>query len=84
MLRIKDGIDLKKLEKFGFCLDEEKNQYVYCDDNYHIIVNIDEDKFILTRFQIFYALTHMLEYSSLLYDLITAGLVEKVDIRGEE
>lgn len=78
MLKIKNNIELKELEKFGFCYDDEKGHYLFCERNIsgisYIKINTwnrkifmrkdrEQDKLVLT----------------VLYDLIQAGLVEKVE-----
>lgn len=74
MLKVKDNIDLKELEKFGFL---EAEQYYYypavdcvmelrvwkTDKTFYISVNDYED---------------IIEEIDKLFDLIQAGLVEKV------
>jgi hypothetical protein len=73
MLKIKDDVDLKKLEKFGF-FDDYGNWHKICGNNYieywintyrsiEIFVNDDNEVVLDTT----------------IYDLITAGLVEKVE-----
>lgn len=74
MLKIKDNVDLKELEKFGF-----KEEKWYCssnNQNIHILTmncfSIDVNTRNFTFLNIdFYGL-------DLLFDLIQAGLVEKV------
>ena len=78
MLKIKDNVDLKELEKFGFTYNDDNGKYKFCERNVdgatYIYVNIwnrkivyrqerDKDTMCLTK----------------LYDLIQAGLVEKVE-----
>lgn len=76
MLKIKDDVDLKELEKFGFEFSNvgnrwNKDLYVFgvFSNNYRKSINIKIDKDITV-------------YNSkgldILYDLIQAGLVEKV------
>ncbi|MBQ3413975.1 MAG: hypothetical protein IJH39_01210 [Clostridia bacterium] len=81
MLKIKDGVDLKELEKFGFTkepmiyvkLIEKGNEgflkfqkYIYIDEKSKTI-SIQEGMFNVDK-----------ELETI-YDLITAGLVEKVE-----
>ena len=81
MLKIKDNVDLKELEKFGFKYIEDlltKNPYYFkktslenADDDricYHIEVNTR--KIIISRLDG--------DLDNTLYDLIKADLVEKV------
>ena len=73
MLKIRDDVDLKELEKFGFKLDCTNKVYelgdywvgVDC-----IAVHIDNRKIYFTF--------HYDDLENVLFDLITAGLVEKV------
>ena len=73
MLKIKDNIDLKELEKFGFIF------YHYVDKHDYYVFPDSKDTelsvFIETR-QI-YAESYLNNLDKL-YDLIQAGLVEKV------
>lgn len=80
MLKIKDNIDLKELEKYGFifcdcdihCGNNLYYSYYYNPDE-NIKINCDDKEFD------FY-LCMMTENSiDLLYDLIKDGLVEKID-----
>lgn len=68
MLKIKDNVDLKKLEKFGF---EYKHSYYVCCSEYgdiSIIIYANREINVIT--------SHKL---NILYDLIKDDLVEKVD-----
>ena len=82
MLKIKDNVDLKELEKFGF----QKGYNLFCtDDTPRIIVAIvDEER----RFKIQYSDSawwdnnywYLYSYSQdAIYDLIKADLVDKVE-----
>jgi len=72
MLKIKDDVELEDLEKFGFTvvdddciwLEEEENIYI---DRYKRTINI------CSNFE------DEIYNLGVLYDLITAGLVEKVE-----
>lgn len=79
MLKIKDNVDLKELEKFGFKQNEYlKNCLIKTTENvdYHIIKTTRKlDRFFnkgskFHRFEI---------YDNTLYDLIKADMIEKVD-----
>lgn len=75
MLKIKDNVDLKELEKFGFKPDEYDLFYEYqlkskCKDI--IMINMRNKNFG------FYQTYNGKSYD-ILYDLIKAGLVEKVE-----
>lgn len=94
MLKIKDGIDLKILEKFGFRINKELNfYYIDCGDNRsHIFVYLDDyiydtnDK--VGKGQIALSSGYFGDYAEtwfgenqldVLYDLIKADMVEKVE-----
>lgn len=76
MLKIKESVDLKELEKFGFRLVNYINQDIYALDETHEDWNfrICEDKII--RFN---QLSVNNKLPSIIYDLIKADLVEKID-----
>ena len=83
MLKIKDDVDLEKLKDFGFivyrCLDDGKYYYCICK------LFIGEDRIIKQDDECNPCVSKEYELSeheiSILYDLITVGLVENV---GEE
>ena len=71
MLKIKDNVDLKELEKFGFkIIDTDVFKSVHYEQSYFITSNKDKiivpDKIIMAN------------DLDVIYDLIQAGLVEKV------
>ena len=86
MLKIKDNVDLKKLEKFGF-IKKNKSQYVLTSqksimpsEEIHIKRKIAMKVYIKSR-KLFITQNITCEYDNkieLLYDLIKADLVEKV------
>lgn len=71
MLKIKDNVDLKELEKFGFWKDSDIN--VYRKDIMTGWINIFEDRIIDVRVG-----SSMAIFIDWIYDLIKADLVEKV------
>lgn len=79
MLKIKDDVDLEELEKFGFStnrynpLSYVKKVYLCNEDDDKNFYHIDKKsrKIELTRLDG--------ELDDTLYDLITAGLVEKIE-----
>ena len=81
MLKIKDSVDLKKLEKFGF----EKHSFTNCyvkniSDKYDentLLIKKDNKEIIIQHYQNEYGSTDICNLD-ILYDLIQAGLVEKV------
>ena len=86
MLKIKDNVDLKELEKFGFEIDEDNIKIdssliiysKYCWKN--LFIYVDENRIIYAE-QCDYIKGQVLggnENFDTLYDLIKADLVEKV------
>lgn len=71
MLKIKDNVDLKELEKFGFKKDEEE-QYIVEDKDMFIGSEDDERELVLD-----FGFNN--ENIYILYDMIQAGLVEKIE-----
>lgn len=74
MLKIKDNVDLKELEKFGFDLElniTDAYDQIYCFDSRLMFDKIDKN-IIIPMFNEGTAL-------DTLYDLIKADLVEKVE-----
>ena len=77
MLKIKDNVDLKELEKFGFTFDNSEGVYIHRERN------LLGDTFIKIRSwdkRILYIQDVGTDTKCLcvLYDLMNAGLVEKV------
>ncbi|MCM1052474.1 MAG: hypothetical protein NC483_00630 [Ruminococcus sp.] len=77
MLKIKDNVDLKELEKFGFSYTLGEDWHIYFDntsislgDNREIFINLNDMDFC-EEDEIF-------KIIHLLYDIIKANLVEKV------
>lgn len=80
MLKIKDNIDLKELEKFGF---KNSDKYLiksyedgFSQDDYITVSKIDRTVRI-QHYQDEYGATNIIGICDLLYDLIQEGLVEK-------
>ena len=74
MLKIKDNVDLKELENFGFDLElniEDDYDQIYCFDS-RLMFDKTDKKIIIPMFNEETAL-------DTLYDLIKADLVEKAD-----
>lgn len=69
MLKIKDSVDLKELEKLGFQQGKEDNYNFIIKQDYIVVgINVNENREIFCN-------NCALD---LLYDLIQAGFVEKV------
>lgn len=78
MLKIKDNINLKELEKFGF--RECRDGYVkpmWRDRDVGMFVFGDTDRTIC--FLGYYEKLKLDDYQETLFDLIQAGLVEKIE-----
>ena len=73
MLKVKDNVDLKELEKYGF----EYNEYTknYENDKCDMWIKTQRTLDISTYLE----MLDLDMYQELLYDLIKDGLVEKVD-----
>lgn len=78
MLKIKDNVDLKELEKFGFRYSIGEGYHYYFDnigifigDNLEIVISFNDDDYC--------ELEIVLSLLNLLYDIIKAGYVEKVE-----
>ena len=75
MLKIKDDVDLKELEKFDFKYNDDIGQYVLNLINKPLTINVWNRKINIEDYNI---LTENI-LANLLYDLIQAELVEKVE-----
>lgn len=71
MLKIKDDVDLKELEKFGFV--KEQTEYSYYSDTNLWVLFIPNTREIFSYFHDYINTAY-----DVLFDLIQAGLVEKV------
>ena len=88
MLKIKDNVDLKELEKFGFNIFETTagtvTMIIYCTRYFKKDINIQiyGDEIIEYNEYVFprriMLNSHSIKTFDVLYDLIQAGLVEKV------
>lgn len=77
MLKIKDNVNLKNLEKYGFRYSLGEDWHYYFDN---ISLSLGDEREIIIDFNSDdYCEKEMMQLMSLLYDLIKAGLVEKVD-----
>ena len=86
MLKIKDNVDLKELEKFGFKYEEEYGleveRYIYTTDDgdQRIQVNVKEREIFVEDISGSYIFGAIVDEALIiLYDLIKADLVEKVE-----
>ena len=88
MLKIREDVDLKELEKYGFELNDiygwryeyKNSENIINNDNpilapykdINIVCLVDKNLYIHCN-------THLVKIPDVLYDLIKDGLVEKVD-----
>ena len=87
MLKIKDSVDLKELEKFGFKYVEDKSSkgdFSYCEkligDN--VILGVTEPgRVIYSNITISETTYIFSDGFDVIFDLIQAGLIEKVKER---
>lgn len=78
MLKIKDEVDLKELEKFGLKKKIYSNGSV-CYESIYEMIDIDAcSRLIRLYIEIDYGLNFDYSGVEILFDLIQAGLVEKV------
>lgn len=76
MLKIKDNVDLKELEKYGLYKTEVYFGFTYTDKNIGVNIGGKHKREIDTWDYL--ECTDLDEYNDILYDLIKDGLVEKV------
>jgi len=82
MLKIKDNVDLKELEKFGFKKCSNSGEYVlhfahYVDGKIYSYIVITKTRRITCLDYV--AIEHHQQAVEVLFDLIQAGLVKKVE-----
>lgn len=79
MLRIREDVDLKELEKFGF----KENGFYYSRtlnfEYYKVEIYIEKDRKYLIIKNDYYDSDYACYIPSIIYDLIKDGLVEKVE-----
>ena len=78
MLKVKDNVDLKELENFGFKYNDYYGQYKICERNIdgatYIYINVWNKKILFRQDK-----SLDKECLNALYDLIKADLIEKAD-----
>jgi hypothetical protein len=83
MLKIKDNVDLKELEKYGF--KRMKNHFYKCKRNSYLknlpngCIEIDSATSLISQDGTGFFRKDEIIYQDTLYDLIKADLVEKID-----
>ena len=81
MLKIRDNIDLKELEKFGFKFhNKQRNQY----EHYSVVSVVKDCIFTKALLIVVYCDNRQIKIfdtmgQDILFDLIQAGLVEKME-----
>ena len=83
MLKIKDNVDLKELEKFGFDKSDKEYLKMICDGRrgqafFLYVFENDEDRILWGYAYGADGSGDLAEIDNTLFDLIQAGLVEKV------
>ncbi len=81
MLKIKDGTSLEELEKFGFELVEAENEYWRRTNNEAVCIMIKNRHIYCEDYSMWSIIEEGLD---VIFDLIQAGLVEKVEEVGYE
>ena len=80
MLKIKDNVDLKRLEEFGF--EEYKYKYFRDIENTYLTIIVEKDTRKILCCNYGYGglkkIDKYIQYIQYIQDLIQAGLVEKV------
>lgn len=81
MLKIRDNVDLKELEKFGYIhWDKEEALIKYMKFMQHFRIVIYKDRIMDIQLPINSILSKKdIKIETFVYDLIQAGLVEKVE-----
>ena len=75
MLKIKNNVDLKELEKFGFRSDNDREYQLTIEkNNITTIVVVDYERAMYIQSN-----GYVVQDLDILYDLIIANLVEKVE-----
>lgn len=77
MLKVKDNVDLKELEKYGLYKTEVYFGFSYTDKNIEVNIGGKHKREIGTWDYL--ECTDLDEYNDTLYDLIKADLIEKAD-----
>ena len=79
MLKIKDNVDLKELEKYGFEYTW-RELYESGYDKYEVVITIDEkDKILNCSCPFNYNEEDTTSHLETLYDIIKADLIEKIE-----
>ena len=78
MLKIRDDVDLKELEKFGFEYEEEDGEKYWCKDNQHKLFIYEDNREIKQgKFVLIFGYEEVKLEEKWIQDLIKEGLVGK-------
>jgi len=80
MLKLKDKVDLKELEKIGFSkrYDTYTGELTYFEYKYYFIIYLKNKK-LEVDYDLFQDNDDVQEYNDILYELIKNNLLEKVN-----
>lgn len=84
VLKIKNSIDLKELERFGFHYRDDYKwdlKYTYIDSNYEIIISQESREITFNVFFLDDCCEEEIDII-VIYDLIKADMVEVVEVEG--
>ena len=79
MLKIKDNVDLKELKKFGFKYYDYTGRYEYKYSGYALIYINSWNREIYLKYLEDTLEQYIHPLDNIIFDLIQAGLVEKVE-----
>lgn len=77
MLKIKDNVDLKELEKFGF-YKKDNGEWQYADYDSDEFIGVQENRYIYFETMPRYYGAIVEAVLPKLFDLIQSGIIEKV------
>lgn len=82
-LKIKDEFDLKELKNYGFRIEPERAYYFLKENDIEIFIWKSKDKAYKQRHIYIEPDEHIMiiETPSIIFDLIQAGIVEKVEVK---
>ena len=79
MLKIKDNVDLKELEKYGFNKYGWNYRQTFDYEYYEVVIIVELDRKNIIIQNDYYDSDYACYIPDVLYDLIKDGLVEKVE-----
>ena len=81
MLKIRDEVDLKELEKYGWEYERDEDEEYWCkylNDNEHKLFLLDNREIVQGKFQLIFGFARVELDEKNIEDLKQANLVEKV------